>query len=138
MAEFGTAHPYPGTELGRYCQEHGLYIPDEGFDDMHMSYHDESPLNCFSQDEKRMQRNLTMLGTVAVRFPWTRDLIVDRLIQLPTNPFFFAAFYIAKTTGYMKHVYPIGYTLKDYLRVIPQSLKLDWFKRMGGKKWKSG
>lgn len=137
IAEFGTVHPYPGTELGAFCKERGIYDPEEGFYDMHMSYHDESPLNCFTPREKRMQRNLTMLGTVAVRFPSLRNLIINHLIKWPTNPLIFIAFYLAKTTGYMKHIYPIGYTMKDYLRVIPQSLKLDWFKRMGGKRWKN-
>jgi radical SAM superfamily enzyme YgiQ (UPF0313 family) len=130
MAEFGTAHPYPGTALGDFCEEHGFYDKSKGFKDMHASYHDESPLNCFTEQEKRMQKNLTMLGTVAVRFPSTRNLIMNHLIKMKTNPLFFAAFYLTKTTGYMKHIHPLNYTLKDYLRVIPQSLALDWFKRM--------
>jgi radical SAM superfamily enzyme YgiQ (UPF0313 family) len=136
IGEFGTAHPYPGTELGRYCKEHGIYDPDAGFRDLHLSYQDSSPLNCFSEREKRMQRNLTMLGTVAVKFPFARNIIVNYLINWPTNPLFFAAFYLSKTTSYMKHIYNLDYSLKDYLRIIPQSLKLDWFKRMGGRKWK--
>lgn len=136
IGEFGTAHPYPGTELGRYCEKLGVYSPEKDFEDLHMSYHDTSPLNCFSDEEKRMQRNLTMLGTVAVKFPRLRNLIVNHLIKLPTNPLYFAAFYISKTTSYMRDVYSIGYTWKDYARVIPRSLKLDWFKRMGGEKWK--
>ena len=136
MGEFGTAHPYPKTDLGRICKELGFYDPEKGFYDMHMSYHDESPLNCFTPEEKRMQKNLTMLGTVAVRFPRTRNLIMNHLIKLPPNPLFFASFYLAKTTGYMKHIYSLDYTLKDYLRIIPQSFKLDWFKRMTSKKWK--
>jgi len=137
IGEFGTAHPYPGTKLEKYCQDRGFYDEGQGFSNMHMSYHDESPLNCFTPLEKRMQANLALLGLVAVRFPWLRNLIVNHLIKWPMNPLFFMAFYLSKTTGYMKHVYPIGYTLNDYLRVIPQSLKLDWFKRMGGAKWKS-
>lgn len=136
IAECGTLHPYPGTWLGKYCEEKGLYNPKDGFRDLHMSYHDESPLNCFTPLEKRMQVNLAMLGPVAVRLPWTRNLIVNYLIKLPKNPLFFAIFYITKTLAYMRYVYPIGYTLRDYIRVIPQSLKLDWFKRMGGRRWK--
>jgi anaerobic magnesium-protoporphyrin IX monomethyl ester cyclase len=137
IAEFGTAHPYPGTALGEYCQKNGLYRTDAEFKDMHMSYHDQSPLNCFSEMEKRMQYNLTLLGTVAVKFPSLRNLIVNHLIKMPPNPLYFFAFYLAKTTDYMRNVYPIGYTIKDYLRVIPQSIKLDMFKRMRGDEWKS-
>jgi len=136
MAEFGTAHPYPGTALGEFCKKIGAYNPKEGFGDMHMSYFDASPLNCFTENEKRMQRNIVMLGPVAVRFPWARDLIMDYLIKLPPNPVFFATYFASRTTGYMKHFYPIGYTIKDYLRIIPQALKLDWFKKMEGDKWK--
>jgi len=135
MAEFGTAHPYPGTALWDFCKKNGFY-DSEDFFNMHISYHDTSPLNCFTDKEKRMQRNLTLLGPTAVRFPWTRDLIVNHLIKMPTNSLFFTVFYLTKTTGYMKHIYPLDYKLKDYLRVIPQSFKLDWFKRMGGEKWK--
>lgn len=130
MAEFGTAHPYPGTALGEYCKKHSLYSPDGGFSDMRISYQRESPLNCFTLQEKLMQKNLTMLGTVAVRFPFLRNLIVNTLIKWRGGFLFFIAFYLAKTTGYMKHIYPISYTIRDYLRVVSQSLKLDWFKRM--------
>jgi hypothetical protein len=133
MAEFGTAHPYPGTALGEYCKKHGLYDPGAGFFDMHMSYHNESPLNCFTLQEKLMQKNLAMLGTVAVRFPVLRNMIVNTLIKRRGGLLYFIMFYLAKTTGYMKHIYPIDYTLRDYLRVIRQSLRLDWFKRMGAK-----
>lgn len=134
IGEFGTAYPYPGTALGDFCDKHGFYDSKKGFTDLHISYHNDSPLNCFNEKEKRMQRNLTMLGTVAVRFPWARNLIVNHLIKLPTNALFFSLFYITKTTDYMKHVYNLGNTLKDYLRVVPQSLNLDWSKWMGKKK----
>lgn len=136
IGEFGTAHPYPGTDLWKFCKKNGFY-DSENFSNMHMSYHDASPLNCFTPKEKRMQRNLTLLGTVATRFPWTRNLIVNHLIKLPPNSLFFTAFYLTKLTQYMKHVYNLDYTFKDYLRVIPQSLRLDWFKRMGGERWKN-
>ena len=134
MAEFGTAHPYPGTALGQYCEKNKFYSKDRKFDDMHMSYHDASPLDCFSDEEKKMQKNLTMLGTIAVRFPSTRNFIMNHLIDKDASTLFFAAFYVAKTTGYMKHIYSLNPTLRDYVKVIHQSLKLDWFKRMEGKK----
>ncbi|MBS3078629.1 B12-binding domain-containing radical SAM protein [Candidatus Pacearchaeota archaeon] len=133
MAEFGTAHPYPGTALGDYCQKHGLYDSGSGFFDMHQSYQTESPLNCFTPMEKRMQRNLTMLGPVAVRFPRLRNLIVDHLIKLPTNPVFFTAFDLNKATGYMQHIYQMERSWGDYAKVLYRSFRKNWFKRMGEK-----
>lgn len=133
LAEFGTAHPYPGTALGNYCQKNQLFDSEEGFFNMHMSYQTESPLNCFSPMEKRMQRNLTMLGPIAVRFPKTRNMIVNHLIKLPTNSLFFTAFDLNKSTGYMKHIYNMKRSPKEYLGIIHKSFKKNWFKRMGEK-----
>lgn len=133
MAEFGTAHPYPGTALGDYCEKQGLYHSETGFFDMHQSYQTESPLNCFTPLEKRMQRNLTMLGPVAVRFPSLRNIIVNHLIKLPTNPLYFMAFDLNKATGYMKYIYPMERSWKDYAGVVYKSFKKNWFKRMGEK-----
>ncbi len=133
MAEFGTAHPYPGTVLGEYCENNGLYDTHKGFFDMHLSYQTESPLNCFSPLEKIMQRNLTMLGPIAVRFPWTRNLIINNLIKKPTNPLYFILFNINKSTGYMKHIYKIKRSFGESFGVIYKSFKKNWFKRMGEK-----
>ncbi len=133
MAEFGTAHPYPGTALGDYCQKHGLYNPGSGFWDMRQSYQTESPLNCFTPMEKRMQVNLTMLGPVAVRFPRLRNIIVNHLIKLPTNPLYFTAFDLNKATGYMRYIYTMDRTWGDYAKVVYRSFRKNWGKRMGGK-----
>jgi radical SAM superfamily enzyme YgiQ (UPF0313 family) len=137
IMEAGTAHPYPGTDLGRFCKEKGFYDPEaEGFYDMHMSYNDESPLNCFNKKEKKLQRNLTMLGPIAVRFPILRGLIVNYLIKLPPNPVFLTLYDINKQTAYLKNVYNYKHSPINLVKTILQTFKLDWFKRMGGERWR--
>ena len=133
MAEFTTAHPYPGTELYEFCKRNGYYSSETGFSEMHMSYQYESPLNCFTPMEKRMQRNLTMLGPVAVTLPWMRDLIVNHLIKRPTNSAYFTAFSLNKSLRYMRHIYPLNRGLNEYLKVVYNSFRKNWFKRMDEK-----
>ena len=131
-SEFGTAYPYPGCELAEYTEKNG-WFSREDFDNLHISYGAESPLNCFSPKEKMMQNNLALLGTVCVAFPWLRNITVNYLIKLPLARLYFIPYYLTK--GYLNifKVYPMKFTLSNLARNIFRSIRFEWTKRSPGK-----
>ncbi|MFH1790725.1 MAG: radical SAM protein, partial [Candidatus Omnitrophota bacterium] len=87
MPNFSIFMPYPGTDLGDYCVDSGAYDPAAETIDYGMR--NVSPLNCFTEKEKRAQYNICQLAIVAVKLPALRDVIVRRLIYWKPNPVFF-------------------------------------------------
>jgi hypothetical protein len=125
--EFPIFHPYPLTELGDYCIEKGIYQPD--YSGLHMSYMNKSPLSCFSEKEKNVQRNLSTLGPIVVHFPFLRWVIVKWLIHIPYNKFFFFLYYVNK--GYLNKtkIYPMKLGLRGLWNSMRKSWKLEVFKK---------
>ena len=86
--------PYPGTKLGKYCQENGFFNGD--IDKMPSSYQNTSIFDCFEPGEKRMSQNLAFLAlwcvwlgsrqnyfvreVIAPKWFW---LVTEFLIRLP-------------------------------------------------------
>ncbi|MDF1552812.1 MAG: radical SAM protein [Deferrisomatales bacterium] len=130
FAEFPIYYPYPKTELGDRCRSEGFYT--ESYDEMPMSYHGGSRLNCFSQEEKDVQRNLSELGLVAVLFPRLRNVIVDHLIRCRPNKLFFFAYFLCKAYVVWRKVYPFRIDLPLALRLFRKSLRLERFKHWPG------
>ncbi len=132
FGEFGTAYPYPGCELTEYVQANGWFDPTTDFDKLHMSYQSESPLNCFTPKEKLAQKNLEMLGTVCIAFPWLRNLTVKHLIHLPLGRIYFVLYYLTK--GYLNifKVYPMSFTLGNLVKNIWRSFRNEYKKHAPG------
>jgi hypothetical protein len=81
--------PYPGTGIAKYAIENGHFKGDfELIDD---SYYTESVLEFASAREKRQIENLHKLFALTVALPQLVPL-VKRLIKLPPNDYFYAAF----------------------------------------------
>lgn len=133
FAEFGTVYPYPGCELTEYVTKNGWFSPID-FDKLHISYAAESPLNCFTPQEKLMQNNLAMLGTVCVAFPWMRNLTVNHLIKWRLSKLYFLMYFLTK--GYLNifKVYPMKFSAKNLAKNLIRSLRFEWKKRAPGKK----
>lgn len=81
--------PYPGTGIARYAIENGYFSGD--FDLIDDSYYTESVLEFKSEAEKRQIENLHKLFAVTAALPWLQPL-TRRLIKLPPNDYFYAAF----------------------------------------------
>lgn len=131
--EFTTAYPYPGCELSEYVVENGWF--DKGdFDKLHTSYQAESPLTCFTTKEKSQMNNLSMLGTVCLVFPWLRNLTVNYLINWRFPRLYFLAYYLTK--GYLNvfKVYPMELTIRNFVKNIFRSLKIEVHKHSPGKR----
>ncbi len=126
FAEFPICHPYPGTQLGEYCKENGIF--EENYDKMHLSYMFESPLNCFTRQEKKIHKNLSLLGTVAVWKPSLKNLILKHLIYLPNNIVFLLAYIFVKMYLIKTKIYPVKINILDSMRLFFKGIKIDTFK----------
>jgi len=126
FAEFPICHPYPGTKLGKYCQDKGLF--DENYEKFHMSYMYESPLNCFTKREKNIQKNLSLLGTVVVWLPFLRWIVYKFLIYLPNNIFYFWGYLLTKIYLIKTKIYPFKLQRGDFFSLFRKSFKVDKFK----------
>jgi len=124
--EFLQFHPYPNTELGDWTIASGYYNVD--YDKMHTSYQYASPLNCFSRKEINMQRNLAVLGAVAVVLPWARNLIVKVLLHFPMNTAFTFAYHIAKMYALRRKIYVTKAPFMESMRIFMRSLRQDIFR----------
>ncbi|MBU1005969.1 MAG: B12-binding domain-containing radical SAM protein [Candidatus Omnitrophica bacterium] len=121
MPNFSIFMPYPGTDLGDYCFEEGIYDSKEGFIDYGMR--NKSPLNCFSEKEKNAQYNLCELAIVAVKLPFLRNLIVNHLIYWKPNKIFFLVHYLFAVSSYGRKIFYFKHTIPEYFELIIKTFK---------------
>jgi radical SAM superfamily enzyme YgiQ (UPF0313 family) len=126
LGEFPLFFPYPETELAKYAIERGDF--DGDFDKLHMSYQSASPLKCFSEREKLLQQNLSLLATVCLWKPSLRNLIVNHLIKLPFTKTYFLAYYLVKAYLVKTKIYPMKFSFINTVRGIYESFALEKFK----------
>jgi radical SAM superfamily enzyme YgiQ (UPF0313 family) len=132
FAEFPIFHPYPKTELGDKCIDEGIYNRD--YSGLHMSYMNKSPLTCFTEKEKNIQRNLSTLGLLIIWQPWLRGFIVNFLIKLPYNALYFWLYYFAKVYLNKTRVYPVKLSPVAMWRIYRKSSRLEKFKKFDERK----
>ena len=125
-AEFPIFHPYPRTELGDFCIEKGIW--EGNYAQLHMSYMNRSPLSCFTEKEKAVQKNLAELGLLVIWFPFLRNLVVKRLIYRPQTRLFLWAYVLAKAYLVRKRVYPVKLKVGDVVRLFRKTFSLETFK----------
>ncbi|MFC1756631.1 B12-binding domain-containing radical SAM protein [Patescibacteria group bacterium] len=114
--------PYPGTKLGKQCEDEGYFKME--VDDFGESILGKSPLNCFSEKEKDIQKNILYLSGLAVWQPWLAPFIKKHVIYRRGRFFesvFFIFFYLVKVYTLKKFIYPIKIKnpirgLKDFVR----------------------
>lgn len=126
FGEFPIFHPYPKTELGNFCVEKGLF--DANYDNLHMSYQNISPLNCFTERQKGIQKNISELGVLLIWFPFLRNFVLKYLIYLPHNRLFFYTYYISKVYLVNTKIYPLRLKIRDIWKFFVKSLNLETFK----------
>ncbi len=121
MPNFSIFMPYPGTDLGDYCRNRGVYDPVHEAIDFGMR--NMSPLSCFSKKEKTAQYNLCQLSIVGVKFPKLRNLIVNHLIYWTPNPLFFLIHYVLAVFSYGKKVFYFKHSAAEYFTLIKRTLR---------------
>ena len=126
FGEFPLFFPYPKTELANYAIKMGAF--DGNFDKLHMSYQAGSPLTCFTDEEKHLQRNLSLLATVVLWKPSLRNLVVNHLIKLPMNKVDFLMYYFVKAYLVKTRIYPMKFSVLNTIRGVYESFVLEKFK----------
>ena len=126
FAEFPICHPYPGTELGKFCKEKGIF--NEDYESLHMSYQYRSPLSCFTEKEKNIQQNISQLGLVALWLPVFRNIIMKYLIFFPNNFIFFVLYLLTKIYLIKTKIYPFKLNFFDFFSLFKKSITIDKFK----------
>ncbi|UCD54996.1 MAG: radical SAM protein [Candidatus Omnitrophota bacterium] len=121
MPNFSIFMPYPGTDLGDYCAETGIYDPES--DNIDYGMRNMSPLRCFSEKERKAQYNLCELAIVAVKFPAFRNFIVKHLIHWKPNKIFFLIHYLFAITAYGRKIFYFKHTLAEYLDLVIRTFK---------------
>ncbi|MBI4799900.1 MAG: B12-binding domain-containing radical SAM protein [Desulfarculus sp.] len=122
---FSICVPFPGTNIFKYCVEHGYLDPGISLEQMNESTLQTSMLDCFSEREKAAQLNLAMLGPDAVHFPGLFDLITQKMIYWPHNVLFGLAHYLTKNYLFKKKIVPIKFRAADYLMLGLSQLKTE-------------
>jgi hypothetical protein len=128
VPEFFVYQPYPKTKLGEYCVENKLFDGDLSKMKMYGFSH-PSLLNCFTNKEKNSQRNVALLGPIAVRHPFLKKIITKRLIHKPTKKLFEKIYTIEKQMTFPFKVYKMDYSPKELLDIFKRALKLEKTKR---------
>jgi len=126
FGEFPLFFPYPKTELAEYAINHDYFNGD--FDSLHMSYQSTSPLNCFSEREKLLQRNLSLLSTLCLYMPGLRNIVVNHLIKLPLTGPYFVLYFLTKAFLVKTKIYPMKFSFMETLHGIYESFVLERFK----------
>lgn len=124
VAEFPIFQPLIKTELSSICIQKGL-VDEKTIKNYDGGFNQSSILNSFSSKEKNIQKNLSSLGPIAVRHPLLRAVILRFLIFQPNNSIFTLVYAIDKMFTYSAKIYKTKYTLKERLRLIRKTLKLE-------------
>ncbi len=134
MPDFSIFMPYPGTDLGDYCRESGIY--DHENDNIYYGIANESPLKCFDDKTKRAQYNLAQLAILTVKAPVFRNLVVKYLIHWRPNIVFFIINYLLSMYAYGTKIFPYKHTVSDYIFLIKRTLSHYAFYSLGKDKKK--
>lgn len=121
FSSFSILMPYPGTEIGRYCEEKGYHHMD--VDSFGESLLERSPLSCFSEEEKDVQKNILYLGGLAAWQPWLANFILTRAVHWRSRAairLYMLIYYLVKVITLKLYIYPIRVAplqgLKDFLK----------------------
>lgn len=114
--------PYPGTEIGKWCEQKGYFKMD--VDKFGESFLERSPLNCFSEEQKDVMKNILYLSGLAVWQPRLASFIKNRAVHWRgpfITKFFMVIYYLVKVYTLRKYIYRIKTThplrgLKDFVK----------------------
>ncbi len=120
--DFPIYQPYPKTELGDFCIKKRYF--DGDVNKIGESYNDKSILGgYYTNRNKNIQKNISMLGTVAVLHPKLTWIILNCLVYLPYNRFYKIMYNLSKLFFYKKYLYNYKHSLKEWIKIIWRNLK---------------
>ena len=116
--------PFPGTELYNQCLQRNLIDKTET-PVFPRSTMDRSMLNCFTEKEKNIQKNIMLLGTLANGSRLLRRIILKWLIRLPPNKIFFYTSFLVRNYYYYRHIWPMSLSTKEFFSYVGLVFKHD-------------
>lgn len=127
-AEFPVFHPYPGTDLGNQCIHDGLFVGS--YDDIPKFYMGRSPLSSFSDYEKDVHSNLSLLGMVAVVLPslWPILRLMSRVPHTEFVNKLYTVIYQIVKTFMIRRIYPTNTPWKEFLPILWESFRQEFLK----------
>ena len=117
--------PYPGTEIGKYCEERGYFVMN--VDEFGESLLERSPLNCFSEEQHDVMKNILYLSGLAVWQPWLAPFIKKYAVHWRSplaKKLFLAIYYVVKVYTLKKYIYTIK--IKNPIRGFKDFIKGFW------------
>ena len=113
--------PYPGTEIGKWCEEKGYFKMD--VDKFGESISERSPLRCFTDEQKDVMKNILYLSGLAVWQSRLAPFIKNHAIYWRSRfakIMFLAIYFLVKVYTLKKYIYPIKISpirgLKDLIK----------------------
>jgi anaerobic magnesium-protoporphyrin IX monomethyl ester cyclase len=118
--------PYPGTELGKYAQEHDFAVGS--FEDISSISWERSTLLFQQTDEKRQVEHLQRWFAVGVEYPWLEP-VIRRLIKLPHHPLVDKAYWLIHKSfkGYLlnQRVYATKFNVRSLFKTAQHYFRMD-------------
>jgi len=117
--------PYPGTEIGRWCETKGYFKMN--VDEFGESLMDRSPLGCFTEEQKDIQKNILYLSGLAVWQPRLAPFIKKYAVHWRnrfSEKLFLSIYYLVKVYTLKKYIYPIK--IKNPIRGLKDLVKGFW------------
>ena len=127
-AEFPIFYPYPGTDLGDYAIDSGLFHGD--FDNLPKSYMGRSPLFLFDKVQKDTHSNLALLGMIAIAFPFLWP-ILKLMSKVPHTDFInklYTVIYQIIKMFLIRRVYPTNTPWREFLPILRESFRQEFLK----------
>ncbi len=102
-ANYSALVPFKGTAIWQYCKDHNLYDSEE----IPKSLMKPSPLKGFTKKERRVARNVLLLGAIAAWLPWPLSSATKWMIKnIPPNKGFVVAYSLFRTWRMGTKMYP--------------------------------
>lgn len=123
---FSILMPYPKTGIGEYCRKEGLM--DIDVDEYPISLFSKSPLSCFTEAEKNVQKNILELGPLAIWWPSLKTIILKYLVHLPHNRLYTLIGFVFKAYMMKTKIYPVKLRPKEYLTQFIKGIRIEMFR----------
>lgn len=128
VSEFPIFQPYPNTAIEKLCKERGYYDGDANAVETNGNFKG-SLLNCFNDNEKRIQANLHNLGLTAVRIPFLRKVILDRMIYGKSKWIYKQIQIITRLLTYPNTVYKRDYSFAERIALFIKGFLTESIRR---------
>ena len=122
--EFYALAPYPGTALAQYTIDIGAF--DGDYEKLYLTFQATSAFNCFSDEEKLQQLNISFLTIPLMIFPGLRNFAVKHLIHRRWTKFYFLLYFVFRAYLLGFQMYPMKYSSRNLVRKIYQTFRLQF------------